>query len=334
MRSPGQEPPRDGSPADAAGAACPWPAAAWLDAVVGPAIDPIALPASGHLLIGRGEECAARLAHEGISRAHLRITATTSGWSARDVGSTHGTQIDGVRIAPHEDVAIGAGSTLTVGPWVFRVRHGESDMPVKLAGPQRDDPAAQATRATIFLRLQAEDSRQRELSWQEFRDRYAPVIVGVARHAGLSADEADDVLQDVLLAFFQVSPRFEYDPSKGRFRGYLKRAALNVIRRRRRRAAPRSLAHDPADEEIEDPHLSSGWDAAWEAQIMERALSEVRSHVDPRTWEAFELYVTRSMPAEEVGARLGLSANSVHQAKSRVLRAAREFADRLLHEEG
>jgi len=302
--------------------------------MVGPAIEPIGLPAAGALLVGRGDECGARLGHDGVSRAHLRITASAGGWLVRDLGSTHGTLVDGVPIAPERDVAIVPGTTLTIGPWVFRVRQGESDAPMKFSGPARPDTATLATRPTIFLRLRADDARQRELSWQEFRDRYAPVIVGFARHAGLGADEAEDVLQDVLLAFFRVSPRFEYDPSKGRFRGYLKRATLNVVRRRRRRAPPLSLEHDPQDDGADDPHLSLRWDEAWEARIAERALADAQAHIEPRTWEAFELYVRREMPAEEVASRLGLSVNSVHQAKSRVLRAAREAAERLRQDEG
>jgi RNA polymerase sigma-70 factor (ECF subfamily) len=242
--------------------------------------------------------------------------------------------LDGRRLAPHLREPLRPGAALGIGPWILRLREGASDAPVQVAPPQREEAQALATRPTIFIRLRAQDSRERELSWQTFRNRYAPVILGFARHAGLSADAAEDVLQDVLLAFFRVSPKFEYDPAKGRFRGYLKRATMNVIRRRHRRAAPQALAHDPEDADAEDPHLALRWEEAWEAQLVERALEEVRSHVDPRTWEAFDLYVRRDMPVGEVSRRVGLAINSVHQAKSRVLRSAREVADRLRAEEG
>ncbi len=63
----------------------------------------------------------------------------------------------------------------------------------------------------------------------EFERRYAPIIVGFARNLGLTSQDVDDVLQEVMLAFFKVSPRFEYDPSKGRFRGYLKRITRQIV---------------------------------------------------------------------------------------------------------
>ena len=223
---------------------------------------------------------------------------------------------------------------LGIGPWVFRVKlHGGDEGPMAMGpDPSSVSRGTYATRPTIFLRLREQDRAARELSWSEFRDRYAPVIVGFARKAGLSADDASDVLQDVLLAFFRVSPNFEYDPQKGRFRGYLKRATLNVIRRRWRHGPSIHLEVDPADDGTNDEE--SHWEQEWDARIMQRALDEARSHVDARTFEAFELYAERGVPAEEVAERLGISVNSVHQAKSRVVRAARDTALRLRKEEG
>jgi len=313
--------------------------AGWLDCVAGPPWAPKALrerlaTRPEGIRVGRGEECDVILSDSAVSRIHCAIRCEEGSWSLIDLGSTHGTFVDGRRIAAQHHEPLRPGASVGIGPWILRLRQGPSDSPMVVAPPERDDRQSLATRPTIFLRLRAEDSRERELSWQTFRERYAPVIVGFARHAGLSGDEAEDVLQDVLLAFFRVSPRFEYDPAKGRFRGYLKRATLNVIRRRRRRAAPQLLAHDPEDGDAEDPHLALRWEEAWESHLAARALEEVRRHVDPRTWEAFELYVRREIPAEEVARRLGLAVNSVHQAKSRVLRSARELAERLREEEG
>ena len=79
-----------------------------------------------------------------------------------------------------------------------------------------------------------------------------------ARMTG-SVIDGEDVLQEVLLSFFRVSPRFEYDPSLGRFRGYLKRATLNVIRRRWRRSTP----SEPLEFDIEDDDGVAS-EAAWE----------------------------------------------------------------------
>lgn len=314
-------------------------AAAHLDCIAGPALAPCPLlhakeGPSRPLRLGRDEHCDVVLAHPGVSRQHCELRFERGRWLVQDLGSTHGTSVDGVRLAAGQVAELAPGGTLGIGPWVLRLRVGEGGARVVVAGPSRDAAAGYATRPTIFLRLRADDPKVRELSWQTFQERYAPVILGFARHAGLSADQAEDVLQEVLLAFFKVSPSFEYDPQKGRFRGYLKRATLNVIRRRHRRQGPVSLEHDLEDGDAEDPKLAQHWDEQWEANLLQRALDEVRSHVDPRTWEAFELYVQREVPADEVARRTGLALNSVHQAKSRVLKSARVAMERMRDEEG
>lgn len=306
-----------------------------LDVIAGDPLRTIEIAPGASIVVGRDDACDLQLRHDGVSRRHCSLSFREDGLVVVDLGSTHGTDVDGVRIVPRLDVPLRHGAALGIGPWIFRVRiHVRDDAPVSLLGAAVRERPSYETRPTIFLRLRDDDTRARELSWQEFRERYAPVIVGFARNAGLVGAEADDLLQDVLLAFFRVSPRFEYDPAKGRFRGYLKRAVLNEVRRRghRNQRAPSALEFDPADDATPDEEHS--WEREWAEQVMRRALDDARKHVDPRTFEAFELYVQRGVPAEDVAARLGLAVNSVHQAKSRVLRLAREAAEAIREAEG
>ena len=73
----------------------------------------------------------------------------------------------------------------------------------------------------LLLQLKSDETVNREMGWGIFVDRYGPIICGFARNAGLPSSEADDIMQTVLFNFFRVADQFEYDPSKGRFRGYL-----------------------------------------------------------------------------------------------------------------
>src|SRR4051812_29101208 len=84
-------------------------------------------------------------------------------------------------------------------------------------GTMLGKPGESATNPTIFLRLKESDSAPREIAWNEFSARYAPVIGGFARRLGARPQDIDDVVQDVLMGFFVKSPTFVYDPSKGRF---------------------------------------------------------------------------------------------------------------------
>jgi RNA polymerase sigma-70 factor (ECF subfamily) len=175
------------------------------------------------------------------------------------------------------------------------------------------------TRASIFLRLQASDTRLRETSWSEFSEKYCPFLRGYGGRLGFSGADLDDLVQQVLVGFFGVSPRFEYDPSKGRFRGYLTWAIRAAASKMRRGHHPQPLGdYDPAGPE------DAGAVEVWDRVALTRALNEVRLEVDPHTFEAFELYAQRGVPAEEVARQLDLSVDSVHQAKSRVGRKVKD----------
>src|SRR5215211_372973 len=90
-----------------------------------------------------------------------------------------------------------------------------------------------ATRASVFLRLKETDPAPRELAWQAFHDRYAPMIHGYARRKGATPQQAEDIVQDVMLGFFSASPRFVYNPSVVRFRGYLRVCVHRALKRNR-----------------------------------------------------------------------------------------------------
>ena len=57
--------------------------------------------------------------------------------------------------------------------------------------------------------------------WREFFDTYWGLIYGVARKAGLSDADAQDVVQDTMSSVARQMPTFRYDPAKGSFKAWL-----------------------------------------------------------------------------------------------------------------
>lgn len=51
-----------------------------------------------------------------------------------------------------------------------------------------------------------------ESAWQRFVELYAPLIFYWARQKGLNADDAADLLQDVLATLLTKLPEFRHDP--------------------------------------------------------------------------------------------------------------------------
>src|SRR2546426_12491692 len=74
------------------------------------------------------------------------------------------------------------------------------------------------TRATLLQRLK---DWQDQPSWQEFFDTYWRLIYGVARKAGLTESEAEDVVQETMFSVAKHMPSFKYDPAIGSFKGWL-----------------------------------------------------------------------------------------------------------------
>ena len=193
-------------------------------------------------------------------------------------------------------------------------------------------PSSPVTRASLLLRLN-HDGPAREIAWTEFYDTYAPIITGFARRIGADRTEAEDLVQEVLRGFFAASPQFSYDPSRGRFRGYLKACVWHKMteNRRRRRRDATAVAESSLPDASESDQL---WNDVWETEKLHRAINSVRERYSgtaekQRTFRAFEMCALLDRSAEAVAAQLGMSAESVRAAKSRVGRALREAFDLL-----
>ncbi len=289
---------------------------------------PVSLATDRPAVIGRAEDCRLVLTATPVSKRHAELSWSGTAWCVRDLQSRNGTWINGWRIEPELSVIIHDGDMLRFGSCELEVHLRSEPL-----GQETPGSGTYATRASLLQRLHGPTSIDRDLVWDEFRKRYAPVIVGFSRHAGLRAQDADDVLQDVMLGFFRVASTFEYDRQKGHFRAYLKRATLNAIRSQARRAGNVQIVSDELlDEQVETSETH--WEDHWAEQILERALEEARRRFDQQTFEAFELYGRRGVPVDEAARTLGMSRESVYQAKSRVMRVVQAIVDQLRGSEG
>lgn len=302
---------------------------------------PVPLKGRDAFVVGRAADAQVVLDDPQVSRHHARIEQHDGVWKFVDTSGGSGSWIDGVHIAPQEDAVISDGTSIRIGPRLFVVRCTESsrdthqDPRAEPATETRTDVRADpyATRPSIFLRLRADGTLDKQFGWQDFHSRYAPVVAGFARNAGMQGGEIDDVVQDVMMGFFRVSNAFEYDPSRGRFRGYLKRVTLNAIRdrwRRRRKEVALPAELDPAQE---DP-MDRRWEREWAESLLRRAMDEVRARVQPRTMQAFELYGVKGLPPEEVERETGMTYAAIRHAKMRVLQDLQGVVKRLRAEEG
>lgn len=125
-----------------------------LEPVSGPEISAPTLAAAEFATLGRAAECQVCLLHETVSRRHASLSGKHGRWFITDLGSRHGTYVNGVRLEPNAPAALETDDLLRIGPWTFRVGIGS------------DRPRATATLVQRGLTTERiERVPERELGW-------------------------------------------------------------------------------------------------------------------------------------------------------------------------
>lgn len=185
-----------------------------------------------------------------------------------------------------------------------------------------------------------------EKSWQEFFDIYWRRIYGAAIKAGLTETEAQEVVQETIIAVSQKMPGFRYDPAIGSFKSWLmnlthwkiadqlrrRERELRRIRPRRPRSSDTSTDGTDTTEKIPDPNggtLESAWNQEWDKSQMEAALDHLRRTVNPKHYQIFDFYVLKKWPMKKVTSTLKVNIAQVYLAKSRLSRLLQAEIKRL-----
>jgi RNA polymerase sigma-70 factor (ECF subfamily) len=196
--------------------------------------------------------------------------------------------------------------------------------------------APPTTRYSLLLRIA---DPQNHAAWLEFVAIYEPLVYRVARRRGLQDADARDLCQEVFRAVAGVAHRWEPDPARGSFRGWLSRVArnltLNALRTQRRRGQAsgdsdlaRLIDLQPADDE-----RSREIDNEYRRRLFELAAEAIEPQFTRTTWQAFWQTAVLSREVSRVAAELGISPGAVYIAKSRVLARLRERVSQLAGEE-
>ena len=190
------------------------------------------------------------------------------------------------------------------------------------------------TSPSLLARIRVAD----QSAWARLVHVYSPLVYAWCRRAGLSAEDAADVMQDVWAAVSVAVPRFDATAG-GSFRGWLYTICRNKVIDLHRRRSGRPLAEGGStalgrlaelpdtepDESLSDPHTGS-------TAVLHRAVEIIRGDFEPTTFRAFWATAVECRPAAAVAAELGVSAAVVYQSKSRVLRRLKQEFEGLVRE--
>ena len=183
------------------------------------------------------------------------------------------------------------------------------------------------TRRSLLSRLK---NWEDEESWKDFFDTYWKLIYGVAIKAGLTDVEAQEVVQETVIAVAKKMQEFKYDPQIGSFKGWLLHTTqwriADQLRKRRGERRPvggqfQTSTRTATVERIADPagvNLETIWDMEWKSNVFNAAIDKVKRRVNPRQYQIFDLYVIKQWPVQKVASTLGVNIGRVYLAKHRI----------------
>ncbi len=183
------------------------------------------------------------------------------------------------------------------------------------------------TTVTSLTLLEALGGGRDERAWREFFRLYAPMLMGFTRQLGLREEDANDAVQETLVAVHAAfrEANNPFDRSKGRFKAWLRGIAQHKVRdvqRRRMRAETVEIMGDRAAGLVDavQQNLDEAFDREWQRTMLARCLDEVAGQVDPVVYQAFELYAVHGRDPREVAKLLGVSRNAIYISKTRVMK--------------
>ena len=181
--------------------------------------------------------------------------------------------------------------------WEIRPREIRAIQPSRVPFPRLCSSAVKANRSGAWTRL---------------ADLYGPVVYRWCRQAGVTRDDAPDVVQEVFAALALHIDGFRREKPGDSFAAWLRTITQNKIRDhfRSRHGRPAAEGGSEAQQRIEqlaEPSEPSAASNPREVQemVLPIGLDLVRAEFEPRTWEAFRRVAIQKAAAGPGRQRVG-----------------------------
>ena len=212
-----------------------------------------------------------------------------------------------------------------------------------------NDPASIPTHQSLLERLKDLGNQE---DWRRFFDTYWRLIHATAVRGGLTESEAEEVVQEVMIAAAKKLPEFTYQPGKDSLKGWLlavtrwkvndqyrKRRGLNDAKHPAHSASAEQgpagadeTARTATIERIPDPapdELDEHWEVEWRRNLLRAALDRIKRQVNPAHYEIYHLAVVQGLSPRDTAKALGVNLARVYLIKHRISRLFRAEVARL-----
>lgn len=182
------------------------------------------------------------------------------------------------------------------------------------------------TRISLLERARLRDA----LAWRQLANLYGPLVASWCRKSLTDPHAVADCVQDVFASVAVSLDSFEPTHKVGSFRAWLWTITRNKIRDHIRRNGKHPLGTGRSSmmlalNNVVDPVPNEEPTESLQLQeLTERALAQVRLEFEERTWQAFWRSVVDGICSAQVAQELGITAATVRQYRSRILRRLRQ----------
>jgi RNA polymerase sigma factor (sigma-70 family) len=162
---------------------------------------------------------------------------------------------------------------------------------------------------------------ENEAAWKVFFEWSRVEVLHLARRKGLSAAEAGDLFQDVMLVVVRkITSSRSSRPSNIRawVRSIASHKACDLIRRR-----VTAERFDGLSREWNEGESDNSGDTVWRVELLPVVLNNVRERTSREDFNVFTLAVLRGYRVGAIAQLVKKSIESVYRAKNRVLAAIR-----------
>jgi RNA polymerase sigma-70 factor (ECF subfamily) len=151
-------------------------------------------------------------------------------------------------------------------------------------------------------------------AWSQLIDIFAPVLWGYCVKRGLTDADAASVTEEALAKVSRSIRRSDADPSRYTLRAWLFAVLRHGLRKwAKRQGVSGRLFMEDRPEDI------ALWKEEYRRGLFRWTARQVEAGLAPADWQAFWQTTVGQSPVDEVAINLGLSADAVLAARSRVL---------------
>ncbi|HEV8542609.1 MAG TPA: sigma-70 family RNA polymerase sigma factor, partial [Verrucomicrobiae bacterium] len=181
------------------------------------------------------------------------------------------------------------------------------------------------TRDSLLSRLK--DGSEDE-SWREFFETYWRLIYQGARNRGLNDHEAQDVVQETMVALTQRIGEFKRDKQNCSFKQWLMQLTnFKILAQLRKREPAERL--DSKIEEGAEERFEADWERDWQVNAAEEAVRRVQVSSRPRMFQAYSLCVLQGRSRFVAAKLLKMSLPAVYMAIFKTRRKIRLEMEKL-----